>query len=62
MRNDNVSGEYEDRLQKALQELRDMYDNKIQQGREDFEKIYEDKVHGLHAILLSLYIDLIQYC
>ena len=36
--------EYEDRLQKALQELRDIYDKKMEENRDDFEKRYEDRV------------------
>ena len=36
--------EYEDRLQKALQELRDIYEKKMEENRDDFEKRYEDRV------------------
>jgi len=43
--------EYEDRLQKALQELRDIYDNKMQQNRDDFEKRYEDRIRELQSQL-----------
>ena len=43
--------EYEDRLQKALQELRDMYDNKMQKNREDFEKRYEHTFRDLQSQL-----------
>lgn len=43
--------EYEDRLQKALEELREVYDSKMKQSREDFEKIYEDRVKELQTQL-----------
>ena len=43
--------EYEDRLQKALEELREVYDSKMRQSREDFEKIYEDRVRDLQSQL-----------
>merc|ERR1739844_327439 len=43
--------EYEDRLQKALEELREVYDSKMKQSREDFEKIYEDRVKELRTQL-----------
>ncbi len=36
--------EYEDRLQQALEELRDVYDKQMQQNRDDFAKIYDDRV------------------
>ena len=36
--------EYEDRLQKALNELRDVYDKQMAQNREDFSKLYETRV------------------
>ena len=36
--------EYEDRLQKALNELRDVYDKQMAQNREDFAKLYETRV------------------
>ena len=36
--------EYEDRLQKALRELRDIYDKKMEENRDDFQKRYEDRV------------------
>ena len=36
--------EYEDRLQKALGELRDVYDKQMAQNREDFAKLYEQRV------------------
>lgn len=45
--------EYEDRLQKALEELREVYDSKMKQSREDFEKIYEDRVRELQSQLSS---------
>ena len=39
-----LNEEYEDRLQKALHELRDIYDEKMRQNKDDFEKRYEDRV------------------
>lgn len=42
-----LQSEYEDRLQKALQELRDVYDNKMQQSSEDFAKLYDERVRDL---------------
>lgn len=36
--------EYEDRLQKALEELREVYDKQMQQNRDDFAKLYDDRV------------------
>lgn len=36
--------EYEDRLQKALSELRDVYDKQMLQNKEDFAKLYESRV------------------
>ena len=43
--------EYEDRLAKALEELREVYDTKMRQNREDFEKIYDDRVKDLQTQL-----------
>ena len=43
--------EYEDRLQKALEELREVYDSRMKQSRDDFEKIYEDRVRDLQSQL-----------
>jgi lamin B len=45
--------EYEDRLQKALEQLREIYDDKMRQNREDYEKIYEDRVRELQTQLSS---------
>ena len=36
--------EYEDRLQKALEELREVYDKQMQQSRDDFSKLYDERV------------------
>merc|ERR1711902_423852 len=36
--------EYEDRLQKALNELREVYNNQMTQNRDDFAKLYETRV------------------
>jgi hypothetical protein len=41
--------EYEDRLQKALSELREVYDRQMAQNREDFSKLYESRVGGRHC-------------
>merc|ERR1712109_210101 len=41
-RDGQLQEEYEDRLQKAFEELREVYDTKMLQSREDIEKIYED--------------------
>jgi len=43
--------EYEDRLQKALEKLREVYDTKMQQNRKDVEKTYEKSVGDLQAQL-----------
>merc|ERR1711922_109603 len=45
--------EYEDRLQKALNELRDVYDKQMAQNREDFGKLYESRVQELQTALTS---------
>lgn len=45
--------EYEDRLQKALNELRDVYDKQMAQNREDFAKLYETRVNELQNHLSS---------
>jgi lamin B len=45
--------EYEDRLQKALNELRDVYDKQMAQNREDFAKLYETRVNELQNHLAS---------
>merc|ERR1719443_373998 len=50
-RDGKLQEEYEDRLQKALEELREVYDTKMKQSREDFEKIYEDRVKDLQTQL-----------
>ena len=39
-----VQEEYEDRLQKALNELREVYNNQMTQNRDDFAKLYETRV------------------
>merc|ERR1711884_247082 len=41
--------EYEDRLQKALNELREVYNNQMTQNRDDFAKLYETRVHELQT-------------
>jgi len=43
--------EYEDRLQKALEKLREVYDTKMLQNRKDVEKTYEKSVGDLQAQL-----------
>merc|ERR1712187_323206 len=45
--------EYEDRLQKALNELREVYDKQMAQNREDFSKLYETRVQELQTALSS---------
>jgi len=45
--------EYEDRLQKALEELREVYDKQMQGSREDFAKLYDDRVRDLQSQLTS---------
>merc|ERR1712226_748858 len=45
--------EYEDRLQKALNELRDVYDKQMAQNREDYSKLYETRVQELQTSLSS---------
>ena len=45
--------EYEDRLQKALEELRDVYDKQMAQSRDDFAKLYDDRVRDLQSQLTS---------
>jgi hypothetical protein len=45
--------EYEDRLQKALNELRDVYDKQMALNREDFAKLYETRVTELQTALAS---------
>ena len=49
--------EYEDRLQKALSELREVYDKQMAQNREDFSKLYESRVS--FKTKLPLYISLV---
>jgi len=45
--------EYEDRLQKALSELRDVYDKQMLQNKEDFAKLYESRVSELQSMLAT---------
>jgi lamin B len=45
--------EYEDRLQKALEELRGVYDNQMKQSRDDFAKLYDDRVRELQKSLTN---------
>lgn len=45
--------EYEDRLQKALSELREVYDKQMAQNREDFSKLYESRVAELQSQLAN---------
>ena len=45
--------EYEDRLQKALDELRGVYDKQMAQNREDFAKLYDDRVRELQTQLTN---------
>lgn len=45
--------EYEDRLQKALNELRDVYDKQMALNREDFAKLYETRVTELQTALAN---------
>jgi chromosome segregation ATPase len=48
---DKLKEEYEDRLQKALNELREVYDKQMAQNREDFGKRYEKRVQELQSAL-----------
>jgi len=43
--------EYEDRVQKMLNELRNVYENQMKQNREEFTKKYESKVSVLQTML-----------
>jgi len=45
--------EYEDRLQKALEELREVYDKQMAQSRDDFAKLYDDRVRDLQQALTT---------
>merc|ERR1711874_863870 len=45
--------ENEDRLQKALNELHEVYDKQMAQNREDFSKLYETRVQELQTALSS---------
>jgi len=38
--------EYEDRVQKALTELREVYESQMRESKEGFNKKYEKKVRG----------------
>ena len=46
---DEYSVEYEDRLQKELQKLRDMYDEKMQEHRDYFEERYQNRYRELQS-------------
>ena len=46
-----IQDEYEDRLQKELQNLRDMYDNKMQENRDYFEERYQSRYRELQSQL-----------
>ena len=48
---DKTTQQYEERLQKALEQLRDVYDTKMKQNKEDFEKVWEQKVKELQTQL-----------
>jgi len=52
-RDGQLQEEYEDRLQKALEELREVYDTKMHQSRGDIEAIYEDRVRDLQSQLTT---------
>jgi len=52
-RDGQLHEEYEDRLQKALEELREVYDTKMNQSRGDIEAIYEDRVRDLQSQLTT---------
>ena len=61
--------EYEDRLQKALNELREVYDKQMTQNREDFGKLYESRVrkiykkyHGMLILIVSRFMSCKQPC
>ena len=43
--------EYEDRVRKMLNELRNVYENQMKQNREEFTKKYESKVSVLQTML-----------
>lgn len=45
--------EYEDRVQKMLAELREVYETQMKQSREEFSRKYESKVSGLQSLLSS---------
>lgn len=49
---EGVDEDYETRLQKELQKLRDIYDDKMRQKTEDFEKRYEDRIRELQSQLI----------
>jgi len=48
---DRTTQQYEERLQKALEQLRDVYETKMKQNKEDFEKVWEQKVKELQTQL-----------
>eukprot|EP00092_Neocalanus_flemingeri_P013003 GFUD01014013.1.p1 GENE.GFUD01014013.1~~GFUD01014013.1.p1 ORF type:complete len:709 (+),score=215.46 GFUD01014013.1:147-2273(+) len=43
--------EYEDRVQKMLAELRNVYENQMKQNRDDFTKKYESKISVIQTML-----------
>jgi len=47
----NLERQYEDRVQKMLSELREVYEKQMKSSREEFTKKYETKVSGLQLLL-----------
>jgi hypothetical protein len=46
-----VEREYEDRVQKALTELREVYENQMRESKAGFNNKYEKKVRGKLSIM-----------
>merc|ERR1712210_27747 len=47
----SLERQYEDRVQKMLAELREVYEKQMKSSREEFTKKYETKVSGLQLLL-----------
>merc|ERR1719433_2301928 len=43
--------EYEDRIQRALAGLREVYENQMKEGRDEYQRKYENRVQDLQSLL-----------
>ena len=49
--------EYEDKLKKALHDLREVYDKQMETNKDELSRIYDDRVGIIHMIMLDIFME-----